>query len=394
MPTVPIRKLNQTPESYSPSSKAEIITMAQAAAYASDTIVDPYAGGEPPNTANRIKEYKRMGVWQNFFLALAIQSIGEKLGVSRDFGRYWAVFTGDVFTPIYSEKPGNPDYLTMDSGVTCYFFVPQVIKTAYAAMGHDCIYLSGEQIKKNYKATINAVKASIDNSIPVLIRGIGDVPMSGHICPFMSEGALIGGYDENNLYINIYSSGDPGRMEEGVIDEDGYTAFPIESVFDKTDGIFFAGEKIDVDMEQVYRIALEAIPGFLTSPPSKGYVFGKQAFDTWVEGLLDESFFEGRDSVDIWKMHCMAYCTLCSGFPMEFLQEVIEKYPNITIASKLLPLYEKFFGYKDAIWELQGGFEPPQEKFLTREFRIELTDILRKMGETCDEILAVFKEYE
>lgn len=47
-----IKKINPTPESYSPKSKPEILTMAEYAAFASDTIADPFAGGEPPRTSN------------------------------------------------------------------------------------------------------------------------------------------------------------------------------------------------------------------------------------------------------------------------------------------------------------------------------------------------------
>lgn len=47
----PIKKINPTPESYSPKARPEILTMAQFVAYASDTITDPFAGGEPPRTS-------------------------------------------------------------------------------------------------------------------------------------------------------------------------------------------------------------------------------------------------------------------------------------------------------------------------------------------------------
>ena len=56
----PARKQKQIPESYSPKAKPEILTMAQYAAFESDTIVDPFAGGEPPRTSNKITEYKKI----------------------------------------------------------------------------------------------------------------------------------------------------------------------------------------------------------------------------------------------------------------------------------------------------------------------------------------------
>ena len=60
------------------------------------------------------------------------------------------------------------------------------------------------------------------------------------------------------------------------------------------------------------------------------------------------------------------------------------------MAATLLPLYKKMQDYKDEIWTIQGGFNPPNDKFRTHEFRAKIADILRKMGCVCDEIL---KEY-
>ena len=42
------KKFNQVPEGYSPKLKPEILTLAQCAAFASDTVADPFHGGEPP----------------------------------------------------------------------------------------------------------------------------------------------------------------------------------------------------------------------------------------------------------------------------------------------------------------------------------------------------------
>ncbi len=60
------------------------------------------------------------------------------------------------------------------------------------------------------------------------------------------------------------------------------------------------------------------------------------------------------------------------------------------MAARLLPIYKKMQDYKQEIWELQGGFFPPMDRFRTLDFRKEIADILRKMGGLCDEILCVF----
>jgi len=62
------------------------------------------------------------------------------------------------------------------------------------------------------------------------------------------------------------------------------------------------------------------------------------------------------------------------------------------MAAVLLPLYRKMQDYKDEIWAIQGGFNPPNTQFRTHEFRAGIADILRKMGSVCDEILQVYGE--
>lgn len=56
----PIQKAVQNPNSYFPKEKPVILSMAQASAYATDTITWPLAGGEPPRTSNRILNYRRI----------------------------------------------------------------------------------------------------------------------------------------------------------------------------------------------------------------------------------------------------------------------------------------------------------------------------------------------
>ncbi len=68
----------------------------------------------------------------------------------------------------------------------------------------------------------------------------------------------------------------------------------------------------------------------------------------------------------------------------------VEQYPDLAMAVKLLPLYQKMQDYRQKIWGLQGGFFPPMDKFRTHEFRAQIAEILRKMGGVCDEILAAY----
>ncbi len=392
----PIKKINPTPESYSPKNKPEILTMAQYAAFASDTITDPFNGGEPPRSSNKITEYKKIEPWQNYFLCSAICSVGLKLGSEIDDFHFYANFTGDNFTYLYAAEKGNPNNVQCDSGVTNYFFVPQFVKKAYAAFGYDCIYLSNAQMKKDFRAVMNAIKASVDKGIPVLTWGLVNEPKDwSNYTGILPEGCLIGGYDENDvLYVNLYNT--QGKTN---IDEYGYST--IVNALDNVKGIFFAGKPIEKpDMRQIYQSAIDSIPAFLTLPPAENdsgrYAFGKTAFEVWANTLEDDLFFVNKTDEELggirWNLHCAPYCCVCTSSAADFLAKAAEQYPDLKMAVKLAPLYNKMKQYKDDIWTLQGGFEPSSDKFRTHDFRAQIADLLRKMGGVCDEILGVYGE--
>ncbi|MDL2287121.1 hypothetical protein LJB90_00975 [Eubacteriales bacterium OttesenSCG-928-G02] len=393
----PVKKTKHRPESYSPKNKPEILTMAQYATFASDTIADPFNGGEPPYTSNKIKEYKKIEPWYNYFLCSAICSVGLKLGSDIDDFHFYANFTGDNFTYLYAAEKGNPNNVQCDSGVTNYFFVPQFVKNAYAAFGYDCIYISNAQMKKDFRAVINAVKASVNKDIPVLVWGLVNEPKDwSNYTGLLPEACLVGGYDENDVvYVNIYNTqGKPN------IDEYGYSTISREH-FENAKGLFFVGNPIEKpDMRQIYQNAIDSIPAFLTLPPAENdngcYAFGKRAFEVWADTLEDDSYFTDKTDEELggirWNLHCAPYCCVCTSSAADFIAKAAEQYPDLKMAVKLVPLYSKIKQYKDDIWTLQGGFEPPIDNFRTHEFRVQIAEILRKMGDVCDEILMAFEE--
>ena len=387
------------------SSNREILSIAQYSSYESDSISRLIAGAEPPRISNKITEYKKIEPWQNYFLCSAICSVGLKLGSDIQDYHFYANFTGDNFTYMYSEKVGNPDNIQVDSGMTNSFFAPQFVKKAYAVFGYDCIYISNSEIKKDFRAVMNAIKTSVDKDIPVLAWGMGNVTCSMTDADGIKwgsdplpEGCLIGGYDKNDvLYVNLYPG--PERLPEGSVDEYGYSA--IIHGLDTTKGLFFAGEKLPpADMRIIYQDAIDAIPAFLTLPPTEGdggmHVFGKMAFETWAETLETETFFENKTDEKLndicWNLHLSPYCCVCTSLAYDFFKGVAEQYPDLAMAVTLLPLYKKMQDYKDEIWAVQGGFYPPIDRFRTHEFRARIADILRKMGGVCDEILMAYGE--
>ena len=393
----PIKKIEQTTENYLPKVKPEILTMAQYAAFTSDTIADPFNGGEPPRMSNKIQNYRRIQNWENYFLCSAICSVGKALGSEIDDFHFYANFTGDNFTYMYAAEKGNPDNVQCDSGVTNYFFTPQFVKKAYAAFGYDCVYLSNVQIKKDFRTVMNAIKASVDKGIPILAWGIGNVTIgSGNHCDPLPEGCLIGGYDENDvLYVNLYLGQE--RLPEGSVDEYGYSA--ITNGLATTKGLFFVGEKIEKhDTRKVYQSVIDSIPAYLSLLPAENesgrYSFGKTAFEIWADTLEDNLYFADKTDEELseicWNLHCAPYCCVCTSSAYEFFKDAVEKYPDLAMAIKLLPFYKNIKDCEQEIWRIHGDFFPPMDKFRTHEFRTQIADILRNMGGICDEILMAY----
>jgi len=348
---------------------------------------------------NKIKEYRKIGNWENFYLASAIYSIAKSLGIDYDSDewvmpdmivknglQFVSAITGDMFAYLYAkDKP-------CDSGITNYFYEPQKVKKAYSAFGYDCIYYSNEQINSSYKEVMGAIKKSIDNNIPVLGWGMGNIKMKdSSYYDMLPEGCIIGGYDEDDLFVNLYL--DPEKLEKDSVDEYGYTL--ISDGLKKSYGVFIAGDKINKpELMEIYKDAIYSIPSYLNRVEEKGYSFGRKAFEKWAETLLDNANFVGKTDNELggifWNIHGSPYCCLCTMGSYSFIKRAAELFPEMEIAHKLLPLYETMKNNTNKIWKLQGGFSPPMEKFRTYEFRKEISDIFINMGKTCDEILQVF----
>ena len=351
-------------------------------------------------TSNRIRNYRRIENWENFFLDSAIYSVAVALGVEYDNGfTPIAGITGDLFTYLYS------DTAPCDSGVTNYVVMPEVVPAAFASFGYDCEVLSPEQIQADLPAALAGIHASVDRGIPVLAWGIGGVPgQNGSGYDILDEGALIGGYEEDCLLAQLYPGaerlapvsfgGRPG------VDEDGYTALPPENALAGTHGIFIAGTKNTAKTpEDAYRKAVLSIPRWLTLPPTDEWIFGETAFARWAEVLLDDTLWQTPDEELIWNKHCSPYCALCTSTgsfggdsrAVDYLNRAAAACPDLTVISALLPQYRKLSELSQQIWDTHGGFMPSPENMQDHEYRARLADILLGMGKCCSNILQIFR---
>lgn len=346
---------------------------------------------------NKILDYRRIQPWENYFLCSAICSVGKALGSPHDDYHFYANFTGDNFACLYSAAEGNPSGLQCDSGLSNYFMLPEVIKRAFEVSGYECIYVSSEHIAEAPEDVMRAIRASIDRQIPVLSCGIGNVTMRGSACRSpLPEACLIGGYaTDGALYVNLY----PGqeRLPDGSLDECGYST--IYNGLSASQGLFFAGDRLTApDMHKNYQHAIAMIPEFMSgireNSAGERYAFGRDAFDVWAATLENDSYFDGMTDAELegacWNLHCSPYCCICTSAAPGFLRSAAELYPDIEIAGRLLPLYERMQLLRQEIWDYQEGFFPSMANFRRNDFRAHIAAILRAMGGICEEIYSAF----
>ncbi|MBQ4574636.1 MAG: hypothetical protein IJA85_05495 [Clostridia bacterium] len=396
-----VKKLPELdPKSYGPK-KPEIIDLAKI----SDRFDAAEESGLSDNTtggSGRIKHYRRIGNWENFFLDSAIYSVAQSLGIEYISGfTPISAITGDLFTYMYS------DTLPCDSGITNYIVMPEVVLNVFDSLGYGCEYLSREEINIDLPRALKKIRASVDRGIPVLAWGVGGVvASSGTRYDPMPEGALIGGYEDDILFINLYPGAE--RLAETShggrpgVDEDGYTAIPAADALATTNGIFIALQQIKpTDPSVVYRDAIMSIPHWLTMKPTDGYVFGRVAFERWAEVLLNDENWQTPEmcAANMWDKHCCAFCSICTsvgvatgeGRAVDYLNEVLEVCPEFEIVNELLPHYRKMRQLSQQIWDTHGGFEAPADKMADHSYRAGLAGILAEMSMCCDEILKIFK---
>jgi hypothetical protein len=326
----------------------------------------------------RIKEYRKIQNWENYFLDSAIYSIGKKLGITYELSFHGvSAITGDMFAYYYNKnKP-------CDSGITNYFFEPEVVKKAYKAFGYDCITFTNEAINANTNLVIDKIKESIDKEIPVLGWGMGTLP----------EGCLIGGYNDNALLVNLYLG--PDRLPKGSIDEDGYTLKTKEDL-QKSLGVFIIGDKVEQSSEEEVVIdAIKNIPALYTRKPENGYVFGKDAFKEWSNVLLNEEYFENKTDDEInnitWDYHCSPYCAICTTQSYKFMSLAAGRFRHI---KGIFPLANEYFSIRDnvqMIWGLQKGFWPSSEILRSKANRKYIADCLNTIGKSCDKIVEIIE---
>ncbi len=392
----PIRKIEQTTESYSPKKKPEILNALNNSnqTFEEKIAILPKSDGIPPDKS-KIENIHRIYTTnpsENFMFSACVRSVLESLGEDKNTYDYvlTTALCGDLFTQMYC-KDKESDSL-MDN---C--FSSEVAVHAFKMCGYECVFFTHDEIRDHLGEVMKAIKQSILRNSPVISIGVANIPLTkddgekvwNGTTPIVDKkaevpfGSLVGGYDNDQLLINVW-------LGEAVTEENGYAT--TDDALSLSKGILIVGSKINcLTMGEVYRNIISTLPIYLTLSEKDGYLFGKEAFYKWADNIRSNEISKMPNK---WNMHSAPAVILYtnSARAVEFFNRVTIQYPDFKLAEKLKGLYEKGKVYNDELDQLQGGFWVDDSRFNDDDFNKKLSDILYKLGDLQDEILTVVNE--
>jgi len=395
---------HSNPASYQPKTMPEIIDLAgkQNKPASIEELEAFVAGsGEPPRS-KRVRKIRRL--WhdlkcENFYLEGCFAAVmkaakdapkvrkkpptedTKKLPLAFEY-TFMMTVSGSLFTQTYP-SPTSSAGMSSELG---HLIMPHMFRQ----LGWSYLYIDREMIVNRPDLAMNAIKASIKRKIPVISRGIGNVQLKERYFDCLPEWCLIGGYDkQDRLLVNVYP-------EDAVTDKHGYIA--IENGLPGSDGLYILGEKQQkkMDMAQVYKEALQAIPSLIAMPAYNRVSFGQQAYYDWADAILDDANFadlpEDQFEGFLWKGYMAPWIVALTNecYIRRFFDQVIAEC-GLPEAEKVKEIYTKIHADLFRMQELHGGdFDAKPEVISQREVREELAGLLRHMGDLHNELFELF----
>ena len=314
---------------------------------------------------------------QNYFFDGCMHYLMECMHADTAYD-YWffSGVTGDSFTQLYrTDSPHWPvDSLSHDA------FDEALARRAFAACGYDFHYVPQAEVTVDKVQITQQIIACIDKGLPIITHGFGlRIDPGG----FENLFAVICGYE---------NGGDTFLVLKGA----DTTPTPTQNLLEHTQGLLFVGEKRpSPPLAQVYREAVLRIPALMTMLPKDGLLFGKQAFEAWADGLLDDELFAATDEAALgplgWRMHLAPLIIAgTNGCARGFLAKAFELNPDMGIILQLLPVYERMHVIFEEIQVMQGGFWISSETLKDTNARRAIAEKIRECGQCCDEIVSLF----
>ena len=350
--------------------------------------------------------------WFNGGAKYVMDLLGEK-----DYD-YWffAGLTGENFTQVF---PRDGEFI--GEGVTDFRlangekdFIPGI----FGKIGYEADYVLEAELRSDPEKYLRKVVSYIDRGIPVF-GNWGD----WHV--------IVGYEDYGETFLCVTSNNDePDRVKSRDIFNGGVFlkwvdgkavlyASPVEKKrgVSQVEGWVFVGDKKEKkDLAQLYRDAIFALPGILTTKNDK-YIFGADAFRAWADDI-DGGRYEGMKPEEFqdWPQYQVYVCVLAtnSGGCRGFLQKAMELNPDFAFLADVIKQYRitgllwnahheagdgfaaKYMeehGYvPDNLEALGGGFNITLETLQDETKRNAITATIRKFADCIDEVVRILNE--
>ncbi len=286
---------------------------------------------------------------------------------------YWffSDVTGDSFTQVYSDE--------LVTG--CLSDITDRVNNAFTACGYEYSIVNKDDLKEN--KVYQKIISSIDKNIPVIQR---------KLINSRYEYSIICGYDDNNTYSIYILKGGTNQVQK--------------TEFNDSESCIFIGNKVtDPNIKDVYRNLILSIPEYLNMSPKDGFIFGKNAFKSWADSLIDGRF----DNMPLNKINKNKYHTNylinagTNGCARGALERTLLLNPDMIFIKKLQYHYDnmqRIFDYlaytdgKDGLdyqsGGLHGGFKIEPKIFKNQNGMKDLSCKIEEFVLECDRILNIF----
>jgi len=326
------------------------------------------------------------GLGENYLFNGCAKYVMECLGETDFDYEFFAGFTGDNFTQVYSfdrfRGDGVTDYLLSDPNR------PNYVEEIFAECGYASTFVNIKQLAGNPSMYVQTLRSYIDSGLPVIFNHWGKNPNMVYVW-----GVFVGyeDYGKTLLYITADLQ-EPERIALADLFSDDIRDDQVHCK-----GWVFIGEKRKtVSIAELYRKRITTLPQLLTVK-TENYCFGAEAFRAWAadiengknDGIKPEDF-------DPWSMYTVYVCNLATNSCccQSFLKRALQLHPDLKFIEDVHQLYDQ----THRLWKKQkgedleaigGAFNITLAALQNPEQRSRIAAKLREFTEVYDQIAAV-----
>jgi AraC-like DNA-binding protein len=317
---------------------------------------------------------------ENYMFPSCMRSVMGALSEPKEMDFiFFAGVTGDLFTQIWIEPKWQ--YNDSYSNVCKDTLLP--VQSAFNACGYSFEYIYKDDIVRTKRECIQKIVESIDKGLPVLTFGIVGPPVCSIICGYDENGEILIGWSQ-------FTDEQQHDIPTDLVTSENY--FSQRNGLDRSEAlIFFKKKEKTADIAESCRKSVLSIPVLSSLSPyenmQRKVYFGNNAFDKWADSLMCGEYFQNEDML-VNPLDTYGSCMVLAGTNMHFIQEYLDRALKYCpdMHGKIKRLKEVYAEENEAlqkIVEFQGGyfFDADRKALLDRNFRIKLSELVKKTGE-------------